>query len=48
MQKPRTFFIALFISFSSLAQVNLDSLWNVWDEHSQADTARLQAIDLIA
>ena len=48
MQKRLTFFIALFISFSSLAQVNLDSLWNVWNDNTQADTNRLKAIGLIA
>ena len=44
MQKHITFFIALFISFSSLAQVNLDSLWTVWNDSSQADTSRLKAM----
>ena len=44
MQKQLTFFIALFIGFSSIAQVNLDSLWNVWNDHSQADTNRLKAM----
>ena len=44
MQKRLTFFIALFIGFSSLAQVNLDSLWNVWDNKAQHDTNRLKAM----
>jgi len=48
MQKRLTFFIALFISLSSLAQVNLDSLWNVWNDKTQSDTNRLKAIGLIA
>jgi len=45
MQKRLTFFIALLIGFSSLAQVNLDSLWNVWNDKTQPDTNRLKAID---
>ena len=48
MQKHLTFFIALFISLSSLAQVNLDSLWNVWNDKTQADTSRLKAMKNIA
>ena len=44
MQKRLTFFIALFIGFSSLAQVNLDSLWNVWNDITQPDTSRLKAM----
>ncbi|MBT6440739.1 MAG: tetratricopeptide repeat protein, partial [Flavobacteriales bacterium] len=48
MQKHLTFFIALVISFSSLAQVNLDSLWNVWNDNTQPDTSRLKAMKEIA
>jgi len=48
MQKHITFFIALFISFSSLAQVNLDSLWNVWNDKTQVDTIHLKAMHKIA
>ena len=48
MQKRLTFFIALVISFSSLAQVNLDSLWNVWNDNTQPDTNRLKAMNKIA
>ena len=48
MQKLYLFFITLFIGCSSIAQVNLDSLWNVWNDHSQADTSRLKAINDIA
>ena len=48
MQKRLTFFIALLIGFSSLAQVNLDSLWNVWDDNTQPDTSRLKAMKEIA
>ena len=48
MQKHLTFFLALFIGFSSTAQVNLDSLWNVWNDKTQADTSRLKAMQKIA
>ena len=48
MQKRLTFFIALFIGFSPLAQVNLDSLWGVWNDNTQADTNRLKAMKDIA
>ena len=48
MQKRLTLFIALFIGFSSLAQVNLDSLWNVCNDNTQADTSRLKAMRKIA
>ena len=47
MQKHVTFYTALFISFSSLAQVNIDSLWKVWNDSSQFDTSRLNAIRII-
>ncbi|MCB0770242.1 MAG: tetratricopeptide repeat protein [Flavobacteriales bacterium] len=29
------------------AQVNVDSLWNVWDNATQHDTARMQAMDFL-
>ena len=48
MQKHLILFIALFISCSSLAQVNLDSLWSVWNDTSQPDTNRLKAMRKIA
>ena len=51
MSKPRFRFIYLLfllISFSSNAQVNLDSLWNVWNDKTQADTNRLKAMKSIA
>jgi len=48
MQKLYLFFIALFIGLNSIAQVNLDSLWNVWNDESQADTNRLKAMHNIA
>ena len=40
--------LLLLISFSSKAQVNLDSLWGVWNDKNQADTNRLKAIHGIA
>ena len=45
MQKLFSFFITLFIGCNTIAQVNLDSLWNVWNDDSQADTNRLKAIN---
>jgi hypothetical protein len=48
MQKHFTFLITLFIGLNSIAQVNLDSLWNVWNDKSQSDTIRLNAIRTIA
>ena len=48
MQKLFSFFIALFIGCSSIAQVNLDSLWGVWDDKTQPDTSRLKAIKSIS
>jgi len=51
MSKPRFRFIYLLfllISFSSKAQVNLDSLWGIWNDKTQPDTNRLKAISNIA
>ena len=48
MQKLFSFFIVLFIGCNTIAQVNLDSLWNVWNDESQADTNRLKAMHNIA
>ena len=48
MQKLLIVFIALFIGFSSIAQPNLDSLWGVWNDKSQADTSRLKAMQSVA
>ena len=48
MQKHLLLFIVLFISFSSISQLNLDSLWSIWDDKTQPDTTRLRAIDKIA
>ena len=36
--------LLLTLSLSCIAQVNLDSLWNVWNDETQADTIRLKAI----
>ncbi len=41
------FLLFLLISFSSKAQVNLDSLWVVWNDSTQADTNRLKAMNQI-
>ena len=41
--------LALLLSFSSKAQeVNLDSLWTVWNDKTQPDTNRLKAMNDIA
>jgi len=51
MSKPRFRFIyllLLLLSFSSKAQVNLDSLWGVWNDKTQPDTNRLKAMQRIA
>ena len=47
MQKLFLFFIALFIGCNTTAQVNLDSLWNVWNDKTQQDTNRLKAMNKI-
>ncbi len=39
----------LLISFSSKAEeVNLDSLWGVWNDKNQPDTSRIEAMHKIA
>ena len=48
MQKPLSFFITILIGLNSIAQANLDSLWKVWNDESQADTNRLNAMHNIA
>ena len=51
MSKPHFSYLYIFfllISFSSKAQVNLDSLWGVWNDKTQADTSRLKAMKRIA
>ncbi|MDG2226728.1 MAG: tetratricopeptide repeat protein, partial [Flavobacteriales bacterium] len=42
------YLIFLLLSFSSKAQVNLDSLWGVWNNNTQPDTNRLKAMKDIA
>ena len=42
------YILLLLISFSSKAQVNLDSLWGVWNDKTQPDTNRLKAMKDIA
>jgi serine phosphatase RsbU (regulator of sigma subunit) len=44
MQKHIIFFISLFINLSSLSQVNIDSIWSIWSNKTQADTIRLRAM----
>ena len=41
------FFIVINISHSSIAQVNIDSLWSVWEDTSQEDTIRLNCINSV-
>lgn len=38
----------LHLAFGSFAQVNVDSLWNLWSDPNQADTIRLKAIQSLA
>lgn len=40
--------IALFVPLVASSQVNLDSLWGVWGDETQADTSRLNAMQEIA
>ena len=42
------YILLLLLSFSSKAQVNLDSLWGVWNDKTQPDTNRLKAMESIA
>ncbi|MBL4586977.1 MAG: tetratricopeptide repeat protein, partial [Flavobacteriales bacterium] len=41
------FFFSILLCSSSAAQTNLDSLWGVWNNESQADTVRLKAMHRI-
>ena len=45
----KRFFYILFLLFSfyGKAQINLDSLWKVWNDNSRPDTIRLQAMQRI-
>jgi serine phosphatase RsbU (regulator of sigma subunit) len=42
------FILFLFLSFSGKSQVNLDSLWKIWNDPKQPDTTRLIAMSDIA
>ena len=46
--KNLLFLLTLFISFNGASQVNLDSLWGVWNDPTQSDTNRLKAIKMIS
>jgi tetratricopeptide (TPR) repeat protein len=51
MSKPHfscLYIFLLLLSFSSKAQVNLDSLWTIWNDKTQSDTNRLKAMNKIA
>lgn len=45
MNKLLCFATLLLLSISAHAQANLDSLWSVWNDPSQADTTRSQAMN---
>ncbi len=48
-KRMKKLILIIFISFSGLslkAQTNIDSLWGVWNDNNQPDTARLEAIYL--
>ncbi|MGZ6539191.1 MAG: tetratricopeptide repeat protein, partial [Bacteroidia bacterium] len=45
--KKNLILLFIFLSFSGIAQVNLDSLWKVWNDSSRPDTIRLQAMQRI-
>jgi len=47
MKKAFLFSILLIITTFTYAQVNLDSLWGIWNDKSQEDTSRLKAINRI-
>ncbi len=40
--------LLLLFSISAVGQVNMDSLWGVWNDESQPDTSRLKAMNRIA
>jgi len=48
MQKSLLIVLTLLISSLLHAQSGLDSLWNIWNDETQADTIRLEAIYTIA
>lgn len=45
MKKTITFFVSVSICYAAFAQVNADSLFTIWNDTDQPDTARLQAMD---
>jgi len=45
MIKTISFLALLFLTLCTQSQVNIDSLWSVWNDKTQADTSRLKAID---
>ena len=47
MRKLFLILIAFFSLVSYTSQTNLDSLWSVWNDNTQADTNRLKAMDEI-
>jgi len=47
MKKTFSIYVFIFISCSSFAQVNLDSLWTIWNDKTQTDTTRLEAMKII-
>ncbi|MFC2085376.1 tetratricopeptide repeat protein [Bacteroidota bacterium] len=48
MIKKLIFIYFLCLSIPSMGQVNLDSLWNVWNDTNQPDTSRYKAMHSIA
>ncbi len=46
--KTYLYLLLLLLSISGKSQVNLDSLWTVWNDESKADTSRLKAMKSIA
>ena len=47
MKKAIVFLFITFIGFHSIAQNKLDSLWNVWNDESQANNNRIDALSKI-
>jgi len=43
-----SFFSVFLLVFVTHAQINLDSLWNIWQDETQSVTARLNALDEFA
>lgn len=42
------FIFLLILPFSFKSQINIDSLWSVWNDESQSDTSRLDAMRMIS